>query len=420
MRKLRGLLVLLVAIMTVSGFYSPQAESARIYKARLSFRPEGRQHNRYRFCTAIAAAVTAKRFKTGFLATIDTNYTEHFDMDEDSGYNSVSISFERYAGNTIYDQTFDRRSRDLDGDDPGGGGMGGGGGGMGGGGGGMGGGGGGMGGGGGGGGGGGDGDGGDEINTLEVMPILQSNIRYIANTQGRILDVSGLEETGDILASKDNITQRQIFELSHLLVVPDAEVRLGDQWKAPIYMTVPYLEDPMRVELTYTFTDIEICGKRKKAAINFFGINQFDFNKISEDFDERVESQVEGDQIIQGRAWFDWENGVVTAYRDILNAIEVMPGSNLAVSGYRAVAAMSGDPTGPGVYTSTRIDRTDIYTKLGNLTDYNKEPQVVRQLQDIDMWAWLGLDQVYYWMNLGGGQRIQVLRQIWNFGGLNI
>jgi hypothetical protein len=409
MRKFRALLVLLIAIMTVSGYYAPKAESGKIYKANLAFRPEGEQHNRYRLCAAIAAGVTAKRFKTQFLATIDTNYTEHFNADDESGYNRVSVSFERYAGETVYEQDFDRRSRDLGGggsppDSLGGGGggsLGGGGGGAGGGGGGA-------------GGGGGEGDEGG-VNTLEVMPILQNNIRYIANTQGRILDVEGLEETGDIVASKDNITQNQIFELSHLLVVPDTEVRLGDQWKAPIYLTVPYLEDPMRVEMTYTFSDIEICGDRKKAKIDFFGLNQFDFNKIKEDFDERVESQVEGDQIIQGSAYFDWENGVVTAYRNFFSAVEIGPSSGLSGGGFGAVNGMSGDPTGPGVYCSTRIDRTDIYTKLGNLTDYNKEPQVVRQLQDVDMWVWLGLDQVYYWLNGPGGQRIQILRTIWSF-----
>ena len=74
---------------------------------------------------------------------------------------------------------------------------------------------------------------------FEITPIIESDINYIISESGRLLNLSGMDVIGDIIDPSRSITVRQVFQTTHFLVVPDYDVHLNEQWRAPMALDHP-------------------------------------------------------------------------------------------------------------------------------------------------------------------------------------
>jgi hypothetical protein len=219
---------------------------------------------------------------------------------------------------------------------------------------------------------------------FEVTPIMESNISYIMSESGRLLDVSGLELVGDIIDPSRSISVRQLFETVHFVVLPDYQVHLNESWRAPMSWTIPFVGETMQIPLTFTLADIRTTYRFRMAAIDFSGILQFNVDVSDEGTladpdtgelrDVRKESNIQGDIIIQGRAYVDLDRGILVALCDTPAL-----GNTYFVDGQRRGAEQYTDdvglpwPLNPGFYANLSFERRDLYTPLGNVIDPRQE-----------------------------------------------
>jgi hypothetical protein len=226
---------------------------------------------------------------------------------------------------------------------------------------------------------------------FDITPIMESNIRYVMSESGRILDISGLELIGEIIDPSRSITVRQLFETVHFVVLPDYRVHLNESWRAPMSWTIPYVGETMEIPLTFTLSDIRTTYRFRVAAIDFSGILQFDVDTMDEgllpdeqgDFKEyRKESNIQGDIIIQGRAYVDFNRGVLVAICDTPAL-----GNTYFLDGIRRGNEPRSDdlglpwPLNPGFYATMKMERRDLYTPLENVLDPRQD--VVYRIQEL-------------------------------------
>mgnify|MGYP001111154122 CR=1 FL=1 len=226
---------------------------------------------------------------------------------------------------------------------------------------------------------------------FDITPIMESNIRYTISESGRILDISGLELIGEIIDPSRSITVRQLFETVHFVFLPDYTVHLNETWRAPMSWTIPFVGETMEIPLTFTLSDIRTTYRFRVAAIDFSGILQFDVDTMDEgllpneqgDFDEyRKESNIQGDVIIQGRAYIDFNRGVLVGICDTpaLGNTYFLDGDRRGGE-YRSNDLGLPWPLNPGFYATMSMERRDLYTPLGNVIDPRQE--VVYRIQEL-------------------------------------
>ena len=234
--------------------------------------------------------------------------------------------------------------------------------------------------------------GGDQLlgeGQFEILPILESNVNYIMSESGRLLDLSGMELIGNIIDPSRSITVRQVFQTTHLLVLPDYQVHLNEQWRAPMSWTVPMVGETMEIPLTYRLADLRTTFRFRVAAIEFSGILQFNVDVSDEGMlpDEngklqsvRKESNIKGDIIIQGRAYLDLDRGVIVAVCDGVGSTYFVDGTRRGNELFFNDIGMPW-PLNPGFYAQLSFERRDLYTPLGNVID--RRPEVSYKMQDM-------------------------------------
>jgi hypothetical protein len=220
-----------------------------------------------------------------------------------------------------------------------------------------------------------------ESEAFYLTPIFENNIGYTISSSGRMLNITGLETIGDIISPTfteseyfdptRSITVRQVFQISHFLILPDYVIHVGESWKAPLWWNVPLIGKPLKIPLTYTLQEIRPLYRFKCAKITFTGLTDIETDVLDENYSRRKESHVEGDIIINGYLYFDVDRGVVVAMKHE-RAWERGENHNF-YSLWRYGSYYYG------FVAILNFDRIDLITPLGNVIDPRTEKEHVLQ-----------------------------------------
>jgi hypothetical protein len=177
-------------------------------------------------------------------------------------------------------------------------------------------------------GGGGEGGGGmagDIATGVNLDTILISELNYVTNKRGEVLDVGGLDllrkvSRNRLLARNDNtqdfyidINIGHVFEWSHMLYVPDYPVYKESMWfhSMPIHIPgLPY-DSPVMTKFMYNVIDLRTVGARKVAVIDMSGIADWNLEWDERSTEELTEFKSWGSMGFAARYWFDYEKGVI-------------------------------------------------------------------------------------------------------------
>ena len=231
---------------------------------------------------------------------------------------------------------------------------------------------------------GGDGDFGGNRESFHFTPIFENNIGYSLSSTGKVLNVRGLEQIGDItdptFAQAEelfdparSISLRQIFQVSHFLVLPDYTLHVGDTWKAPFHWNAPLIGKPIKIMLTYTLEDIKTYYRFKCARISYIGLTDIEMDFVDENYTRRRESHVEGDIIMFGTIFFDIDRGMIVAMKDASSFGGSQQNQYLDFS-QRHFGGFNW-----GFLALLSFDRIDLITPLGNVIDPRTEKDHVLQ-----------------------------------------
>lgn len=127
----------------------------------------------------------------------------------------------------------------------------------------------------------GDGQAGDTKTNFNISQILGDNIDYVTLKSGQVIDVRGLELIGDYSDAQVNdeeivIDARNIFEWTHMLVLPPYPVYIEDFWYAEIPLYVPGLPNQVPVKMYYQVMDFRRVLTRRVAVIDMAGLVDFE------------------------------------------------------------------------------------------------------------------------------------------------
>ncbi len=213
-----------------------------------------------------------------------------------------------------------------------------------------------------------------ETEEFYLTPIFENNIDYTISSSGRLLNIAGLETIGNIVSPTmaqspteeyfdptRSISVRQIFQVSHFLILPDYTIHVGESWKAPFWWNIPLIGKPVKIPLSYTLEEIRTLYRFRCAKITFTGLSEVNTDLVDENYSRRKESHVEGDIIINGTFYFDIDRGVVVAMKNP-NAYERGRNTNFD-SPYNYGSIYWGFV---GIMS---FDRIDLITPLGNVID---------------------------------------------------
>lgn len=179
---------------------------------------------------------------------------------------------------------------------------------------------------GGGGAGGGGGMAGEPNSAISLDTIRVTNLDYVTNKQGEVLDVGGLDllrkvsknrllqdDTGEKQYIDVNISN--IFEWTHLLYLPTYPVYKESLWFHSYPIHVPGLPDdkPIMTKFTYRLIDFRTVGSRKVAVIDMAGVCEWNMEWDDRTKEELTEFKSWGNMGISARYWFDYEHGEIFA-----------------------------------------------------------------------------------------------------------
>jgi hypothetical protein len=185
-----------------------------------------------------------------------------------------------------------------------------------------------IGGGGGGGGGGGEGGGGGGTaqNPVNLETLLITDLEYMTNKRGEVLDIGGLETLRKVSRNRllqDDDEERNyidiniahIFEWTHLLYLPDYPVYKESLWFHTLPLHIPGLPDdePIMTKFMYKLIDFRKVGDRKVAVIDASGVAEWNLEWDERSDEELTEFQSWGNFGINARFWFDYENNTIFA-----------------------------------------------------------------------------------------------------------
>jgi len=181
--------------------------------------------------------------------------------------------------------------------------------------------------------GGGGGGGGDEgggyagagvASAINLDTILVTNIEYLTNKNGEVLDIGGLDVLRKVSRNRlisDNADERtyidinigHVFEWSHLLYLPDNPVYKEDIWfhSYPLHVPGLPLDEPIMTKFMYKLIDFRTVDSRRVAVIDASGVAEWNM-----EWDERTEEELTefkswGNMGVTARYWFDYDNNEI-------------------------------------------------------------------------------------------------------------
>jgi hypothetical protein len=116
---------------------------------------------------------------------------------------------------------------------------------------------------------------------FDISRITTNSIDYVTLKTGQVIDVRGLELISDYSDAQVNdeeivIDVENIFEWSHLLVLPPYPVYIEDFWYAELPLSVPGLPEKVPMKLYYQVLDFRRVLTRRIAVIDMSGLVEFD------------------------------------------------------------------------------------------------------------------------------------------------
>lgn len=126
-----------------------------------------------------------------------------------------------------------------------------------------------------------EGKAGDLKTNFNISQILSDYIDYVTLKSGQVIDVRGLELIGDYSDAQVNdeeivIDARNIFEWTHMLVLPPYPIYVEDFWYAEIPLYVPGLPEQVPVKMYYQVMDFRRVLTRRIVVIDMAGLVDFE------------------------------------------------------------------------------------------------------------------------------------------------
>lgn len=161
--------------------------------------------------------------------------------------------------------------------------------------------------------------------SINLDTIQVTNLDYVTNKQGEVLDVGGLDvlrkvsqnrlvtEADDMYKSYIDINITHVFEWSHMLYLPDYPVYKEDIWFHSMPIHVPGLptDQPLLTKFMYRMVDLRRLGSRKVAVIDMTGVAEWNTEWDDKTSDKLTEFKSWGKMGFSARYWFDYERGMV-------------------------------------------------------------------------------------------------------------
>jgi hypothetical protein len=162
--------------------------------------------------------------------------------------------------------------------------------------------------------------------SVNLDTILVTNLDYVTNKQGEVLDVGGLDmlrkvsenrlvttTAGEQFKSYIDVNISHVFEWTHLLYLPTTPVYKEDIWFHSYAIHVPGLpvDQPILTKFMYKLVDFRRVGNRKVAVIDSTGIAEWNTEWNERTSDELTEFKSWGKMGFASRYWFDYERGMV-------------------------------------------------------------------------------------------------------------
>ena len=128
--------------------------------------------------------------------------------------------------------------------------------------------------------GGGDKAGGPATN-FDISRITTNAIDYVTLKTGQVIDIRGLELMSDYSDAQVNdeeivVDVQNLFEWSHMLVLPPYPVYIEDFWYAELPLKVPGLPEKVPMRFYYQVLDFRRVLTRRIAVIDMSGLVEFD------------------------------------------------------------------------------------------------------------------------------------------------
>jgi len=211
--------------------------------------------------------------------------------------------------------------------------------------------------------------GGPEAN-FDISKITTSDIKYVTLKNGQIIDVRGLELMSDYSDAQVNneeiiIDVENIFEWSHLLVLPPYPVYLEDFWYAELPMSVPGLPEKIPMKLYYQVMDFRRVMTRRIVVIDLSGLVEFDQYWDIENKDERWTKKYRafGHMSISARYMYDIDKNEIFAIarpimlipRNLFKGNAVLPGDYRDFGNYGLILRGIWGMNHPGMSVTTNM-----------------------------------------------------------------
>jgi len=155
---------------------------------------------------------------------------------------------------------------------------------------------------------------------INLDTILVTDLEYITNKRGELLDIGGLDTLRKVSRNRlisDEEDERtyidinisHIFEWTHLLYLPEDPVYKEDIWFHTTPLHIPGLPDdePVMTRFMYKLIDFRTVGNRKVAVIDLSGVAEWNLEWDDRTEDELTEFKSWGNMGISARYWFDYE-----------------------------------------------------------------------------------------------------------------
>lgn len=240
---------------------------------------------------------------------------------------------------------------------------------------------------------------------FDLSKITTSNIDYITLKNGQVIDVRGLDtmsEYSDAQVANEEIIVdvRNLFEWSHMLVLPPYPIYIEDFWYAEIPLHVPGVPNPIPTKLYYQLMDFRRVLGRRIAVIDMSGLVEFDQywerrDEIGKTWEKKYRAF--GTMGVSARYMFDVDKKEIFAiarppmdlpqyYRG--GGMPMMPGSAAGFGGIGALLEAAWEMPHPGLAVSTRMRFfTKFEDKRKLRTSAKKEPEFVRKYIEVNYFA---------------------------------
>lgn len=161
--------------------------------------------------------------------------------------------------------------------------------------------------------------------SVNLDTILVTDLNYVTNKQGEVLDVGGLDmlrkvsknrlvaEGDDLYKSYIDINISHVFEWSHMLYLPNYPVYKEDIWFHSLPIHVPGLptDQPILTKFMYHLIDLRRLGSRKIAVIDMTGVAEWNTEWDDRTSESLTEFKSWGKMGFSARYWFDYERGMI-------------------------------------------------------------------------------------------------------------